>query len=370
MRWLNFYQIITFGMTARQRKTILSLSCKVETMEFRKSLRYSFLSECIPIVLLLLLCGCSFDAERDNPLDPQSNNYRPEASLYGRITMLDGNTPIVGALVSLSPDSIIIYSGDDGFYRFDCLEGGNYTLSLQHQDFASNFHLLRIYHAQDHLRNFTMNALPRFDSLSVATQRFLINSLAHFYFKLEVFASISDPDGITDLSDSATVFWHDSASAILSKESGTSNYVAILDSNYFPGNKVENMLGVQMRVEVEDINGAKMQSQPIQLVRLINSYIRPFSPGGTASGNPTFLWSRAQDPPLGFDDYFYRLLVFRTTEPEQTRYETIVFNQIDNNIIYLLEDDTLQTGGYFWQVQVEDFFGDFSRCESMYFNVQ
>lgn len=313
--------------------------------------------------------GCSFDAERDNPLDPKSDNYQPSARLEGNVTMLNDSIPIAGAAVTLYPDSITLYTGQNGHYSIDRLEAGDYTVALEHPNFFSMSCSVKIFPGQTNTQNFNMNALPSFDSVSITSQRYIFNSFLEYFYKLKVFANISDPDG--GLRDSAVVVWSGGYSANLSRQPGTSFYIVLLDTNNFIGSEVENMLGIQFIVQATDISGGTAQSNPFQLVRIIKSIIRPHRPSGTSSGNPTFEWSRALSPPIEFDDYIYRLFVYNETQPEMVRYEAVIDSVTDTiAITYVMNDDTLDAGSYSWRVQVEDSFGNFSRCEKAYFDVQ
>jgi len=320
----------------------------------------------VSLFLWMFIGGCSLQPERDNPLDPNSDHYQPGGVLQGRVTMLNGSTPIAGVAITLSPKGITVHSDSAGYYRFSALKEGDYTLSLTHQGYASSTNSLNLGPAESKTRNFSLNALPVFDSVSVSSQRLQLTAAPNErIYRLKIYAEITDPDGEGDLTDSANVQWLQNQTAKLARQAGVSYYSVILDSTRFPAYKIENMLGVQMTALVSDKHNATVLSQLFQLVRVINSFVGAISPSGTTSSIPTFSWNSAKQPTLEFDEHFYRLQVYDDLNPEQVIYEAVV-----TDTLHQMAGDSLEPGSYSWRVQVEDFFGDFSRSQRVYFTVQ
>lgn len=324
------------------------------------------------------MMGCSFDAERDNPLDPHSPDYQPEvppkATLKGKVTRLDTTIALPEVYIFLSPGSRGTTSGSDGTYMFSELDSGSFTLVLEHPDYQGIIDELELSSGDTLSRSYAMNAHPQFDSVSITSQRIRTQPYSYeHYYQMLIFAQVSDPDGNSQLSDSAFVFWNNEVDTLI-REGGTSNYIAILSENRFPGGDIENMLGVQFEITVSDIQGDTARFQFAQLARVIETQMVFDSPPPNSPFTeiPDFSW---RVPQVVFD-YKYRFKLFnedtRQLLLEEVLYDTsqsVVYDSIAGLITYSIEEYTLEVGNYYWTIQFEDVFGDFSRSTDLPFEI-
>jgi hypothetical protein len=326
----------------------------------------TFLPVLVVSAFFLLIYSCSFDAERENPFDPDSPHYSPGASVKGAVTRMNSSTPIYEVSISIEPGSIEVASASDGSYQITGLEAGSYMFTLEHQQYALHTETIYIGPAQAVTKNFSLNAHPMFDSVSITSQRIQENAIQDHFYRLKIFCAVTDPDGQADLGDFAYALWS-SGEEPLEKQAGTTQYSTELDSTHFPEFEVENMLGVTFTARVTDAQGDTVYSSPFQVPRIIDNNVNCLSPIGTTSDrNPTFAWYVM--PFIQFEGYSFRLKVYRRAE-EQLRYETVLSDS-SNIINYRVEDDTLEVGDYYWHVQVEDIYGDYSRSERINFDIQ
>jgi hypothetical protein len=127
-----------------------------------------------------------------------------------------------------------------------------------------------------------------------------------------------------------------------------------------------------------DKYGDSISSTPAQLRRIISYTMKPFSPDLTTpvlTGNPQFTWE-IPDSSLIFD-YRYRLKVFYSLS-DSLRYEKVLYDSsqeitivpILNEVSYSLQDDTLEENYYYWTIQLEDLYGDFTLSDDLEFYIQ
>ena len=135
--------------------------------------------------------GCEWTPERDNPLDPNSNSFNPV--LTGEVTNL-ANAPVSQAIVTLHPEGDAAVTGDDGVYRFEGVDLGEYTLTVQKTDHVGDTVGVNIISGGTVVQDFQINALPVFDSVSVTSH--YIEQLPVYNIHINITAKITDSDGI------------------------------------------------------------------------------------------------------------------------------------------------------------------------------
>ena len=314
---------------------------------------------------VIMLVGCSFDTERDNPLDPKSDDYSFNGSVRGYLTMLDMETPIKGALISLLPISECALSEEDGYYEINGLPDGNYTYEVKHPQYKTVSGVINIKSYSSKNIDFALNAHPVFDSVSVTSQTYRISISGNKYYRVFVYAEITDPDGVSDLKDLALLEWNGNLDT-LSKVSGTEVYSLELGEESFPDSLIENMLGINYFIKAVDIHGDTATSPPAQIARLIDNDVVPQSPYLTIMEAQTnFIWH--VKPIFWFTNYKYRLQIFTDGE-DRLVYEKIVPIH-DMYIEYFLFDYFLESDDYYWVVILEDSYGNFSSSEHREFDV-
>jgi hypothetical protein len=341
-------------------------------------MKYLSILKALPLIWLSIFIGCSFDAQRDNPLDPDANGGNSYASLGGKVTRVNTNIGIEGVSIFLNPGSMGTLSGVDGDYSFQNLSAGNYNITLQHPDYKEVSSAISLSSGQSLEKNFQMNAFPVFDSISVTSQKIVYDYMGGIYDAfVYLYAKIHDIDGSSDLDNCQLLsFWEGNIDTLLAN----SNFVfnTILDSSEFPNNDIYNILGIMFNFRIIDKYGDSISSTPAQLRRIISYTMKPFSPDLTTpvlTGNPQFTWE-IPDSSLIFD-YRYRLKVFYSLS-DSLRYEKVLYDSsqeitivpILNEVSYSLQDDTLEENYYYWTIQLEDLYGDFTLSDDLEFYIQ
>lgn len=345
-----------------------------------------------PVVLFILVIGCSLNAERDNPLDPESPNYNPTGGiLTGKITRIDTTKALSGVIVMLNPGNHIDYTDNSGEYYFTDLNADTYSIELNLEGYSADIIDIIIANSGTSVQNFTMNALPRFDSVSVTSQRIReFSETNEHYYQLQLYAIVVDSDGVFELEDKVYANWGydgneeiDTLAREFNLSSFASIYRTILSENSFPENDVENMLNVGFTLHTSDINNDTIWSNSVELPYIISYNVLSGDPDlekGTqfVYGKPTFNWTMPTQNEMNYN-YHYRFLIYEWS-PTQKIFELVLYDtssvlEIQLSEIYYMyqvdvPDDSLDVGHYFWTIQIEDNFGSFTRSNDKEFFVQ
>ena len=337
----------------------------------------------LPVILLFLVMfsGCSFNTERDNALDSKSGNYQPYGDISGQITRKDNITPIPDAVIDILPNAIATTSDINGEFQFDNITVGDLSLEITHPQYKSLGYPFTLSAGQSAFLNFQMDANSVFDSVSVTSQK-LMNEYLNFDYDmwLQVYAQISDIDGSSDLDSSLIFAYWNGMSDSLNKNSATV-YSVYLDSSSFPNYTIQYMLDVPFEIIMVDKYSDTTFAPSAQLHRVIDLSIKHIDPdlgkgtGGVGS-NPTFSWEMPNEP-INFN-YRYRFKVYFDDYNRTLRYQTVLYDTSEalvidpplNRYYYTLSEDTLTIQEYFWTIQLEDIYGDFTRSEEVSFYVQ
>jgi len=343
-----------------------------------KPLIYSII---ILTINIIVFQGCSFDADRDNPLDPKGNIYSPPASLSGKITRISTSDPISDVNLLLSPGSYASYTDQSGDYIIAADISGEYDLLITHPQYKDIETQINLVWGAGITADFSMDAVTTIDSVSVTSQRIEIDdNEPTFEYLINVHVEISDADGSSDL-DSSTVECSFLDQLIEIENGGGSEYNLSLSDEMFPGNDIENMIGVEFDIRLIDKIGDTLCAPPQEIRMIFDFRIDPRHPdtregsGIIQHGNPTFDWEVPNHEIIL--EHYYRIKIFR--DNDQLRYENLLSEGMENftlddssgfDATYDLLDDTLDVGIYYWTLQLEDAYGDFTRSAEIPFEIQ
>lgn len=84
-------------------------------------------------IIFMMLCVASISLTSCDPV-----TYDTFGGISGTILEMETGEPIKNALLTLSPGGKNTYSGSDGFFEFQDLEAGQYTLTVQATGYSSN----------------------------------------------------------------------------------------------------------------------------------------------------------------------------------------------------------------------------------------
>ncbi len=310
--------------------------------------------------------GCEWTPERDNPLDPNSDLFNPV--LTGEVTNL-ANEPVSQAMVTLQPEGAVAVTGNDGVYRFEGVDLGEYTLTVQKMDHVGDTVDVNIASGGTTTQDFQINALPQFDSISVTTHYISFITTNYIYVAME--AWMINPDGNT-LEDSVLALFEEDTLGYLNNSPVQVNFFSYnfaIDTafaNIDPFN-LELLVGRPFSLIAYDSRGGVAVSRPLQVIR----FIEPPLTNSPNSGEPV-----GSKPTLNWDlyDVEYELLqnVRVHDDADDLVWDSLA---IPREVVEITVTDSLQITGtpgpafYYWTLEIVDIFGNTSRSRKLTFTV-
>jgi hypothetical protein len=321
------------------------------------------------ILLFLLATGCS-DAPRDNPLDPLSPTYTDEASVTGTVLLKNQGTPIPLAQVRSLEDGIIVAADEGGSYIFPRLTSGTHTLVCTKENFVSDTQRVSLVSGTSRIISFALNGAPVVISRKILTRKIDQYFPSPQYY-VDVFADVTDPNGITDLD--SVWFAVDSLRFPMVYVPSTKLFQTTILRYDLPTNTIQWLVGMPLNIVSRDRSRAENVSDDFYVTRVIENGATPLSPSSlnndTTNGTPLLKWI----PPSVTFNYSYTLTVSRVDAGTQivvwTRAEIGSFFEeyqypTDGSVA------ALQTGSHVWAVTLVDEFGNSCRSKESSFVVR
>lgn len=315
--------------------------------------------------LLTLCLGMSAcDAPRQNPFDPQSDNYidimitnikvlrlYPPNEGVGNINVILDNIKLFG---TTNTSGIVEWEHDPVDSLIVVTQGMGYfpdTLT-----FSTNF--------QNNQWNVFINAIPQIENDKIFSTR--DNSSNLTYVSIE--AEITDPDGPTDISTAYLTLEENTFTDTLNFDNQLNRYFAQFNINKLPGGiGAEELPELTFYLVVKNISGDSLISSKYSIVRVIIEDLQPLSPNISepASGAINFKWGKVN---LNYVHYYY-VLLFRLDGNVQRIGKFGPFPS-DQNYFDLDDPEILNelaSGLYLWLLHVEDQPGNISQSNAVNF---
>ncbi len=306
------------------------------------------------ILLLFFLCSCR--AERFNPLDPKSPNFKDQGILTGSVVDWDGAS-VPGARIDLAPGSYYGVSDGSGAYEIEGVPTGIYSATATKNGFSAETLAAELAPGVSAVLDFRLDRLPIFYETKVTTHNDSTNTGNDFYAVF--FAAAHDSDGRTE---SLFVTVDSSESWKMARLAGTDSFSLTLPDDSLPGSTLEYLTGKEIRILAFDDAGQSSYSDPFSISRIIYENPVAKSPIGSPPQNPvTFEWFTIR---VAFD-FTYTLTVQETYPTERL---WVIEGRPPNSNNYLLPE-VLEQGYYVWSVKAVDTFGNTSRSRKEQFNV-
>ena len=319
------------------------------------------------LILILLLSTCFNNAERDNPLDPQSKNYRNTGILQGYVyTYYPPFQPIASAVITIIPELKSTFTDESGHFSFANLNPGNYQLKVNFSNFAPDSVQIEVYPNKTTAHQFNLDGLPKLDSLT------LITGYRHQPWPLEpdrlleCIAQVSDPDGPADIASVSVMIPEFEFSDTLQILETAGIYQKRYEENALPVDQIEALFGHAFYIEIMDKVGHSQRFGPHFLIRLIENEPKIDSPQGSVpvGQNPTLKWYYSYLP----FSFTYRVEVFQIID--QSLYIPIIsVSDISPETLEYQVEVQLQPGSYLWTISIVDQFGNWSRSKKATFQV-
>ena len=315
----------------------------------------------------LALGGCLLgEAEHENPLDPQSERYRGEGAVEGRVTGIyppfDGRPGVMLRLDPVGADAPgrTAVTRDDGTFEIRDVPKGTYALHAEAAGLSGRTDTVTVETSGTVAVELPLDALPVVVEQALRTvhiERWFPDAPL---FRLEVEVEVTDPDRATDVDAVALVVDALGFRAPLT-EAGPGRYAATLDAAELPGGQVQSLLGRQHRIEVTDVTGNVGLGPPLALVRVIEQTpqtARPQSLEVLTSNPPTLEW-RPTDLPFAFTYDVEVFLVDGAGRPNLVESA----EGIPPTVTTYAVREPLPAGDYFWTVWLVDGAGNRSRSK-------
>ena len=323
------------------------------------------------LVLAVALAGCLGDAERGNPLDPLSGNFRDAGGVTGTVARLSApGEGVAGATVRLIPTDggaeRVARAGGDGRFSLADVPSGAYQLHVEAPGFAPVDTTVAIQVGQLVERTLLLNALPRVNAQRVHTER--INREwpePRIFNRLVVEAEVSDPDGAGDLASILLVVpglgFRDTLQAV---PGNPVLFTGTFSEDTLPVS-LQNFLGQNLYVEVTDHAGATIRggdAHAIRIVEAVPQFVSPSNQEQTVNP-PTFVWE-----PLVLPYAFsWRLTISIDVGGREVPVQTV--SGIPSSQTTVTLSAPLPTNTYGWTVSAVDAHGNLGRSLPTGFSV-
>jgi hypothetical protein len=313
--------------------------------------------------------GCEWTPERDNPLDPGSDLFNP--ILTGEVRNL-ANTPVSQAIVTLYPEGNAVVTSDDGVYRFEGVDLGEYTLTVQKTDHVDDTVDVDITFGGTTTQELYINALPVFDSVSVTSHNIEQEFTNDVYVTVE--AWIYNGDGDPSMDSVLVVFEDDTLGYLNNTQTIDHHGIFHCDfgidtafTNIDPFS-LELILGRAFLLTVFDFQGGLNNSDPSCLIRFLEPPFtnNPSGPGPYPQA-PTFDWDLYD---VEFE-FLQNLHVFDNIGDLVWDSLSIAPDVIQVTATSSLPP-TQPTGPlfYYWTLEIVDIFGNTTRSQELIFEVE
>jgi hypothetical protein len=302
--------------------------------------------------------GCEWTPERDNPLDPNSNSFNPV--LTGEVTNL-ANTSISQAIVTLHPEGVAVVTGDDGVYRFEGVDLGEYALTVQKMDHVGDTVTVNIVSGGITTQDFQINALPVFDSVSVTSHN--IYSLPQHNRHVTVYCMITDPDENKSLV-SIMVLFEDDTLGFLQYDGVTGIFSRNFLDTTFSVISFQDIVGRPFTLIATDTSDSYSMSESYYTNRFLD-IPNVISPVYDQVGRiPTLYWENFSN----YFSYFQNIRIF--DDDRILVWDTLA---VDAAVTQVIVTDSLQLtsppgpDNYYWTLEIIDLYGNTSVSQEAIF---
>ncbi len=316
----------------------------------------------------LLTWSC--DAPRDNPYDPNANNYigpdRNIGVVSGYVTDRS-SSPLSGVYVFTIPEYRGAVTNPQGHYSIEGLNLRVYQIICAPAGFDPDTASVDLTDDAVATVNFNLNALPIIVDFSVKSRFIDPSQQLPPYYLVSAFAAVSDLDGVSDLQN-VTLHIQGGFSALMSYDSTksfTHYYSKNLMEAELPGASVDSVGDKLFWCTAEDQGGISDSSEALFVVRFFDNYpflLSPIDDETVSTPTPTLRWE-AFDAPFYFT---YHALVYNGQNNPPLVWEK---SNISADVTMVVTDSLPNSNYYYWTLEVSDIFGNTALSAPVDFNV-
>jgi len=304
--------------------------------------------------------NCSWDAPRDNPLDPSLGG-----NISGRVKTRRA-TPIANALVSLPSAGRVVETDSAGSFEFRGLDEESTWVFVTAGGYAAESACLALTKGEIDTMTAYLNGLPFLQDCRVA---------AHVYGRgwppepLEfctLTATAGDVDGGSDVDTVWVEIPAIGYSQKLSYNTDEKLYARTLWAEDLPGQTLDALAGQEVRFNVVDLESTVTAVVVPGITRIITDLPEPAFPSGgidTLSSDTAFHWYRFNH---GYSVHYHGEVV--RVEAGSPTGVAAEFETSDTT--WLFDSALLQLGDYYWTIEAIDAFGNSSRSAEELFHAR
>lgn len=308
----------------------------------------------------LLLVACTWDAPRDNPLDPTLGG-----NVDGRV-LTRRATGIGGALVTVPAASRFCHSDSAGRFAFRGLPDDTVVIRVSADGYAPDSVGLELERGRVDTLTRYLNGLPSF-SLCRATSHVYGRNwppVPLTFFRLV--ARASDLDGDADIDSVWTSIPAVEYSARLPYDPEQRRFGLVVWADSLPDASPETLVGQRIDFLVADLEGAVRVDTSCRVVRILADLPAPAFPSGgldTLDSDTVFHWHRF-DPGYGIG-YLGQVVRIESGGPAG-----VVLEFSTGDTSWPCPAAGLPTGDYYWTIEAVDKWGNSSRSAEERFHVR
>jgi len=309
---------------------------------------------------LVATLQCSWDAPRDNPLDPTLGG-----NISGRV-LTRRASGIAGALVSLPGIGRFVETDADGEFELHELPEESAWVRISADGFASDSAQVALARGEIDTLTVYLNGLPYLQGCRITTHVYGRGWPPEPLKFCTLTAGAGDIDGGTDVD---SVWVEIPATGTLERlpyNSDQKQYVQTVWASDLPGQLLDTLVGQRVRFNVADYQSAVVTCSLPGVTRIINELPEPHFPAGgadTLSGDTLFEWYRFN---RGFSVRYHGQIVrIEGGTPAGIAAE---FDTPDT--VHLFNSAQLDSGDYYWTIEAIDGFGNSSRSAEEVFHAR
>ncbi len=304
-------------------------------------------------VVLLCVCGCSMNAERDNPLDPDSPDY---TSIAGRVADR-GLHPVAGALVTAKPVGLHAYTDDEGRYSIAGLRDGTFVVTAEAQGYQPDSQEVSVKKGNTASADFLLNARPYLEWVRSISAHEPIWPLDIYYAELS--AHPGDGDGTPDIESLHVAIAGIGYERRMTYDHNLGCFFHTVVPESLPGGTLHDIIGKEILFTVVDKQGGCGfgSSGIARIVEPLPEIVSP-KQGEQVSRLPVLRWRFYTQYEVSYSIKLY------SSQPVGLVWSRDSIAQHEDSIVV---SDSLEQGPHYWILTATDIFGNRARSEEASF---
>ena len=301
---------------------------------------------------------CSWDAPRDNPLDPTLGG-----NISGQV-LTRRATPIAGAKVSVPAAGRIVETDSAGSFDLLGLPEESVWVFFTADGYAADSTRVALAKGEIETDTAYLNGLPFLQNCRVTTHVYGRGWPPEPLQFCALSATAGDADGQADLDSVWVEIPAIRYSQRLPYDSDDKLFVQTLWAEDLPGQAMDTLVGQEVRFSVVDLESTAATVAVDGITRIITDLPEPVFPSGgmdTLSSDTVFSWYRFDH---GYAVHYHGQVVrIQGGSPAGVAAE---FETADTT--WLFDPSQLDSGDYYWTIEAIDGFGNSSRSAEELFH--